>query len=190
MNAAKQWVTVDDWLSLHADDRAELIEGQIVYRMLPSAEHSFSAHALSGALLPFSKKSEGDGSGGWWIGIEAHVVYPGRPNGFVHDLAAWRRDRHPEKPKGTRITARPDWVCEIVSSNRKDDFVKKKRVLHEHRVEYYWTLDHRDELLTCMKWVEGGYFPYAELTLGEKAFLEPFESVEFDVNILLGKEGD
>lgn len=188
MNTARRLITVEDWLALRDDERAELIEGQLVYRALPSAEHSFSTSKLNGILDPFNRKGNGGGPGGWWIGTEAHVVYPGRPNGFVHDLAGWRRDRHVERPKGNRINAKPDWICEIVSTNHRDDYVRKKRVLHEHRVEYYWLLDHRDEVLTAMKWVEGGYFPYAEATVGETVRLEPFEAVELNVSLLLGKD--
>jgi Uma2 family endonuclease len=190
VSTARKLVTVEDWLALPGEERAELIEGQLVYRTLPSAEHSFSASKLNGALDPFNRRGGGGGPGGWWIGTEAHVLYPGRPNGFVHDLAGWRRDRHLERPKGNRIAAKPDWICEIVSTNRRDDYVRKKRVLHEHRVEDYWLLDHRDALLTAMKWVEGGFFPYAEATLGEKVRLEPFEGVELDVSALLGETDD
>ena len=110
-------------------------------------------------LSPFFQKvgGGGGGPGGWWIGTEIHVVYPGRPNGFLHDLAGWRRDRHTQKPTEKKITARPDWVCEILSSNRTNDLIRKTRVLHEHRVKHYWTLDLREEILNVMRWVEGGY---------------------------------
>lgn len=183
--------TIEDWLALPDDARAELIEGDLVYRALPSAEHSFSAADMASALAPFNKKGGGGSNlGGWWIGVEPHVIYPGRPNGFIHDLAGWRRERHVERPKGSRITARPDWICEIVSSNRHDDYVRKKRVLHEHHVEHYWLLDHRDRLFIAMKWVEGGYLPVIEATAGERVRAEPFEAVEIDVSLLLGEESE
>lgn len=189
MGTARQLLTIEDWLALPDDARAELVEGQFIYKALPSAEHAFSATKLGVALDAFNRKvGGGGGPGGWWIGTEPHVIYPGRPNGFIHDLAGWRRDRHKERPTGSRITTRPDWVCEIVSSNRGDDYVLKKRVLHEHRVEYYWLLDHRDKLLTGMKWVEGGYLNFAEATVGEMVRMEPFEAVEIDVGLLFGVE--
>jgi len=82
----------------------------------------------------------------------------------------------------------PDWVCEIVSSNRGDDLVKKKRVLHEHRVGHYWLVDHRDRVVTAMRWVEGGYLIVQEATTEDVARIEPFEGVEIDVGDLLGFE--
>ena len=186
---AKKLPTIDDWLAGDDDERAEMIEGEIVYKALPSADHSFSAGNIRAALDPFVRLKGGGGApGGWWIGVEAHVLYPGRPNGFIHDLAGWRRDRHAERPKGNRITARPNWVCEILSTNRSDDLVKKKRVLHEHRVENYWLVDVRDGVLSAMRWVEGGYLTVHEATAEEMARLEPFEEVELDVGVLLGRK--
>lgn len=189
MGTARQLLTIEDWLALSDDARAELVEGQFVYKALPSAEHSFSLADLGAVLGPFHRSRNVEGElGGWCIGSIAPVIYPGRQNGFIHDLAGWRRDRHRERPSGPRVTARPDWVCEIVSSNRNDAYVLKRRVLHEHRVEYYWLLDHRDKLLTAMKWVEGGYLNFAEATVGEMVRMEPFEAVEIDVGLLFGVE--
>ena len=186
---AKKLPTIDDWLAGNGDDRAELIEGDIVYKALPSAEHSFSALKMGEGLSPFNRTKGGAGGpGGWWIGVEAHVLYEGRPNGFIHDLAGWRRDRHAQRPKGNRISAQPNWVCEILSSNRRDDLVKKKRVLHEHRVEHYWLVDVRDSVLTAMRWVEGGYLIVHEATAEDVARVEPFEEVEIDVGVLLGQK--
>jgi Uma2 family endonuclease len=186
---AKKLPTIDDWLADDCDERADMIEGETVYKARPSAEHSFSAQALSAALNPFvSLKggSGGGGAGGWWIGVEAHVLYHGGPNGFIHELAGWRRDRHAERPKGNRITARPNWVCEILSSNRSDDLVKKKRVLDEQSVEHYWLVDVRDGVLSAMRWVEGGYLIVQEATAEEVVRIETFDEVELDVGVLLG----
>ena len=188
---AKKLPTLEYWLANEGEARAEMIEGEIVHKALPSAEHSFSARKLSAVLDPFDSSKRGGGGGnpgGWWIGVEAHVLYPGRANGFIHDLAGWRRDRHTERPKGNRITTRPNWVCEILSSNRSDDLVKKKRVLHEHRVEHYWLVDVRDGVLSAMRWVEGGYLTVHEATSDEMARVEPFEEVELDIGVLLGRK--
>lgn len=186
-----QFSTVEQWIEACSTERVELIEGEIVKRLNPSADHSYSAHRISASLAPFDDKLGGSGGpGGWWIYAEAHVVYPGRPNGFVHDLAGWRRDKHENRPRGKKIVERPDWVCEIISSNRSSDLVKKKRVLHEHRVPHYWTLDHRDELLTVYRWVEGGFLPIHEISLDENQTLElePFIGKMFSIEKLFGRE--
>ncbi len=188
--AAAKFVTVNEWLALPDDERAELIEGEIVRRVSPSAEHSITQLAIGRALAPFYGKGGGDGPGGWWLLTEAQVVYEGRPNGFIHDLAGWRRDRHPEKPKGKRIVRKPDWVCAILSGNRKHDLTTKKWVLHEHRVEYLWMVDVESEVLSVLRWTEKGYVALSDVSSGEKARLEPFESIELDVGILFGGDPD
>lgn len=127
MQHAKKLATIEDLLALPDDERAELVEGEIVRRSVPSADHGFSAVKISQSLAPFDRKGGGGGGqpGGWWIGAEVLVVYEGRPNGFVHDLAGWRRDRHPERPKGRRVAEKPDWVSEILSGNRSSDLVRR-----------------------------------------------------------------
>lgn len=190
---AKKFATVEDLLFLiDKGERAELIEGEIVYKAIPTAEHGFSVITIAQSLSPFSRKG-GEGGyspGGWWIGSEIHVIYEGRPNGFLHDLVGWRRDRHTEKPKGSKVTARPDWVCEILSTNRTNDLVTKKWVLHEHRVEFFWLVDMEQQLLSVLRWNEKGYTIIADVKPGQKTRIEPFAEIEMDVSILFGGDPD
>lgn len=190
---AKKLATVDDLLALvDTDERAELIEGEIVYKATPSSEHGFSAVRIIQALAPFDRKGGGGGGspGGWWIGADIHVIYEGRPNGFLHDLVGWRRDRHAEKPKGRRVTTKPDWACEILSTNRSNDLVTKRFVLHEHRVEYFWLVDTDVQMLSVLRWSDKGYIIVAETTPApeKKARLEPFAEIEIDVSVLFGAD--
>ena len=116
------------------------------------------------------------------------VVYEGRPNGFIHDIAGWRRDRHAEKPKGRKVVLKPDWVCEILSGNSSNDTVTKKWVLHEHRVEYYWIVNLQDQIISVYEWAEKGYMCIADATKGELKKLKPFEEIELDVSFLFGDD--
>ncbi len=187
---ANKLVTVDDWSDLPDDARCELVEGEFFRKASPSADHSFAMSDLRGFLEPYLRKSGGDGGEGWWIAVEAHVEYPDRRNGFIHDLAGWRKSKCPTRPKGKRISQLPDWVCELVSSNRSNDYVIKNRVLHENRIEYYWTIDFRDKVIAVRKWVEGGYLIIQEASIGENVRLEPFDEIEIDVTALLGEVPD
>lgn len=190
MQHAKKLSTVEDLLALPDDEHAELIEGEIVRKAIPSADHSFAQRRI-GAVLDAFHRPGGPGGptpSGWWIGTEVTVIYEGRPNGFVHDLAGWRRDRHTERPKGRRVTVKPDWVCEILSGNRSSDLVTKRLVLHEHRVEFYWLVDIDAQTVSVLRWSDKGYVITFEAKAGQRARLEPFEAVELDVSVLLGND--
>ena len=189
---AKKIASIDDLLFLiDKGERAELVDGEIVYKAIPNAEHGFSATKIAQSLSPFDRKGGGGGfPGGWWIGTEIHVSYEGRPNGFLHDLVGWRRDHHTEKPKGAIVTARPDWVCEILSTNRANDLVTKKWVLHEHRVEFFWLVDMERQVLSVLRWNEKGYTTIADVKPGQKSRLEPFSEIEMDVSVLFGGDPD
>jgi Uma2 family endonuclease len=182
---------VDDLLALPDEERAELIEGEIVRKAAPSADHSFAQLRIGAAIDVFNRRGGPGGTpGGWWIGTEVTVIYEGRPNGFIHDLAGWRRDRHAERPKGKRVTTKPDWVCEILSGNRSNDLVTKRLVLHEHRVEYFWLVDIDAQMVSVLKWSDKGYTIIADAAHGQKVRLEPFADIEIDVSVLLGGDPD
>lgn len=180
--AARNFYTVEDWLTLPDDERCELIEGELVYKAMPSSYHSDSQTNIILALSNAHKSNE------WWKTININVFYKGRQNGFIHDFAGWKKENYPNKPKGKAIIERPDWVCEILSEeNRINDLYTKKWVLHEHRVPYYWLVDIDSELISVLEWSEKGYVMVVDANKSEKKALPPFD-IEFDISVLLGNE--
>jgi Uma2 family endonuclease len=96
---------------------------------------------------PFQRKPGGGGPGGWWIATEVEVLLQGdevvRP-----DVLGWRRETCPERPTGTPVRVRPDWICEVISPTRaKDDTVRKLRLYHHVAIGHYWIVDPRDATL-------------------------------------------
>ena len=185
-NTARKIYTVEDWINLPDSPKSELIEGDIIYKSSPSSEHSDSQSSID-TIIKNEFQWKRKGPNGWWIRTEISVVYEGRMNGFVHDLAGWKKENYPTKPKGTRIVEKPDWVCEILSGNRKDDLDTKKWVLHDHRVPYYWIVDLQAEIISVLEWSEKGYVIIADARKSEKRILAPFD-MEFDVSVLLGND--
>jgi len=172
------------------EERLEVHAGQLVPKEAARFEHNDAqrgiAYAVSG---PFQRRGGPSGPGGWWIAVEAEVAYPGWT--FLHDLAGWRRERVPEKPKGRPVRERADWVCEILSSNRKHDIVTKFDVLGRAGVRHYWLVDvdarelvvHR---LEESKWVRAAAFGATEP--GQLARIEPFDAVELELGVLFGDD--
>ena len=180
--------TVDDLFGIPDDERRhELIDAAILEKGAASAEHGAAQRKLSATVDPFDRRPDGRSPGGWWLATEVEIVLDER-NVVRPDVVGWRRDRVPERPRGARITTRPDWICEILSTNRAHDLVRKKRVYHRHEVPHYWILDPDDATLTVHRHAKDGYIDVLSAERGDRVRAEPFEEIEIDVGVLFGDD--
>lgn len=185
-SSAHQIVTADALDAFGEDDHVEIIDGELVQEAMTSFEHGDAQVSLAGELKAiFRGNGPPGGDGGWWIASEVDVEYS-PTQVFRHDASGWRKALVPGRPTGKRVTVRPDWVCEILSTNRSKDTVVKRRVLHEFGVPHYWILDLDEPLLTVLRYHADGYIIVATVAPGERARLEPFGAVEVDVARLFG----
>jgi Uma2 family endonuclease len=107
---------------------------------------------------------------------------------FRPDVVGWRRERVAQRPAGIPVRVLPDWVCEILSSNRRNDLVKKKRTYHACKVPHYWILDPAEETLAVHRWGPDGYIEVLAAQRGERVRAEPFEAVELQVGVFFGDD--
>jgi len=179
--------TVGDLLALPADRAAEVVAGEIVEKAAPSFAHGNAQSGLSGALFGFRGPPGGaSGPGGWWIATEVEVEYESHEV-YRHDVVGWRRDRVADRPTDRPVRARPDWVCEILSSsNAANDTVRKLRVLHGHGVPHYWLLDPDAGTLRVLRWTRDGYLEVLSATADETVRAEPFDAVALSLSAILG----
>ncbi len=184
--------SVEDLIAIPEPERFhELIGGRIVRKALPSGEHGDAQSAISAILKgPFQIRPGGKGPGGWWIYTEVEVelavdhVY--RP-----DLVGWRRESAPQRPTGTPIALRPDWICEIVSpSTAKLDRVGKLNEYHKFGIPHYWLVDPAAETLTVVRWTEEGYLVVLSAQAGETVRAEPFDGIDIIISHLFGGDAD
>ena len=96
----------------------------------------------------FSRRPGGRWPGGWWFATEVEIVFA-RGQIYRPDVVGWRRERAPQRPTGTPITLLPDWICEVLSTNRSNDLIKKKRVHHQRQIPHYWIIDPAEQTLSC-----------------------------------------
>lgn len=186
--AAEKHATIDDLLAIpEADRRHELIEGVIEPKGAASGRHGAAQVRLAGHVLPFNRRPGGSGPGGWWFATEVDIFFDAA-NTFRPDVVGWRRERVARQPEETLVEARPDWVCEILSTNRRNDLVRKKRVYHRHRVPHYWILDPDEGTLTVYRWASEGYLELVTAERGEEVRPEPFEAVPLRVGALFGDD--
>ena len=173
------------------DRNHEVIDGELVERAMPSGSHgSAQAGFATGVRGPFDRRPGGDesGPGGWWIATEVEIeLQPGlvvRP-----DVVGWRRDRVPQRPSGTPVRERPEWICEVISSSTasRDRVVKLARY-HEAAVAHYWLADPSDGTLTVLRWTEAGYLVVLAAQRGDTVRAEPFQAVELRIDWLFGED--
>jgi len=179
---AKKLKTFDDLQAAwQEDERQELINGEIIKRPMSRYEHGAVQLGIGGELTPYKRDK---GPGGWWFASEISVRYSDHqcPS---HDLAGWRKERVPEKPKGV-MEVIPDWVCEITSpGHEKKDLLDNLLLLQAQQVLYYWIISPEDQSLIAYKLVDGKYAVIETVDhAGGKVRIEPFLEVEFDLNEL------
>lgn len=182
--------TLDDFYRIPEGDRFhELIGGAIVEKARPSGEHGNAQAAVACAIRPvFHRRPSSSGPGNWWIAMGVEVLLP---NGDIirPDVLGWRREHVPERPTGTPVRSRPDWICEVISpSNANHDSVKKLRLYHQAGVPHYWLVDPRDATLTVMRHSEAGYTTVLRAERHETVRPEPFEAIELPVGTLFGDD--
>lgn len=188
----RRGATLDDFWAIPEHERFhELIAGELTQKAAPSGEHGDAQAGVVAAVRPsFQRQRGGGGPGGWWILTDVElwlettdVVRP--------DIVGWRREHCPERPTGTPVRVRPDWICEVVSpSNATDDTVKKLRLYHRVAIPHYWVVDPRDATLTVMRWSADGYVTLLRAERAEIVRAEPFQAIELAVGTLFGDDPD
>jgi Uma2 family endonuclease len=187
---APRAATLDDLLAIPEEERRhELVDGTIVEKGAASGEHGAVQFKLSAHMAPFHRRPGGRWPGGWWFATEVDVHFD-PANTFRPDVVGWRRDRVLERPRGVPVMVRPDWVCEILSTNKRNDLIKKKRVYHGHQVPHYWIIDPLEESLSVYRWASDGYTEILAVERGEQVRAKPFEAIPMQVGLLFGDDED
>jgi len=188
---ARRPVSLDDFLAIPEAERFhELIAGELIPKAMPSGEHGTAQASIVGAVQPgFHRKLGGSGGpGGWWIATDVEILLE---TGDVvrPDITGWRRECSPDRPTGTPVTLRPDWICEVISpSNASNDTIDKLRLYHRVGISYYWIADPRDATLTVLRWSADGYVTRLRAARDEVVRAEPFEALELAVGRLFGDD--
>src|SRR5687768_13842347 len=113
--------TYADLEALPDDVTGELIDGVLYVSPKPAGPHILAASTL-GAILLNAFQLGARGPGGWWILQEPECHFPlykKEPNVLQPDIAAWRKERLPRVPRNHIFDVPPDWVCEVLSPDKK-----------------------------------------------------------------------
>ena len=190
-DAAKmRTATVADLLAIPEEHRRhELIDGVLVEKEAASGRHGGAQVRIARRLGPYDRRPGGSSPGGWWFATEVEIQLADTQV-FRPDVAGWRRERMSALPSEVPIAIRPDWICEILSTNKRNDLIKKKRAYHVHGVGHYWLVDPTDETLAVHRWHPDGYVEVLIADRDERVRAEPFEAIEIRVAVLFGDDDD
>lgn len=182
--------TLADLLAIPEERRRhEIIEGVLVEKEAASGRHGGAQVRLSRRLGPYDRRPGGRWPGGWWFATEVEIALS-QTDVFRPDVTGWRRERLPALPAEVPITVRPDWICEILSTNKRNDLIKKKRAYHRHEVGHYWLVDPVEETLAVYRWHRDGFVEVLIADRGESVRAEPFDAIELRIGVLFGDDDD
>lgn len=175
-------------LDLAELERHEVVDGELVEKAAPSAEHGGTQATLVVALGSFLGRPLPGRIGGWWLMTETEVELS-EHEVYLPDVAGWRIARVPERPTGKPVCMAPDWVCEILSpSTALRDLGHKRRTYHRARVGHYWIVDPHNRTLSVFRWQEHDDLFVLAAGVGELVRAEPFEAAEIVMADIFGVE--
>lgn len=179
--------TVEDLEELPDDVRAELINGEIIM-MSTSTKHSATSTALTLTIGNHVKNQKGfKDDDGLIIIAEAWVTYD-KHNSFVHDLAGFYRKDLTSKSNRGGLKIKPVWACEVMSpSNWSNDTQRKRLILEQYQVPYYWIVDPERKTIQVFELKEKNqhYQIIYAADMGDgRVKLPPFPDLEIDLTDL------
>ncbi len=184
--------TIEEWLAIPEEQRAELIHGRIVYQGMPGPKHG-TAQLGVGAVLrgPYHRRAGGAGGpGGWWISAEVDLEIGGI--GCRPDVLGWRRDKHPALPAPDKrgvVIDPPQWIAEVLSpSTAHLDMGVKRQAYHRAGVAHYWLVDPQNGTLSVLRWTKEDYLVVLVAGRDEVVRVAPFEEIEIDVGQILEED--
>jgi Uma2 family endonuclease len=180
--APKRRATYQDILDAPEHEVAEIIGGELRLSPRPGAPATEVASVIGEELGPPFKRGRG-GPGGWII-LDEPEVHLGE-DVLVPDLAGWRRDRLPVIPDEPYFTLRPDWICEVLSpSTERTDRAEKLPIYASVGVRHAWLVHPRRRTLEAYRLQDGRWLTLAVYKDADKARIEPFDAIEFDLALL------
>ncbi|HEY6722746.1 MAG TPA: Uma2 family endonuclease [Polyangiaceae bacterium] len=102
------------------------------------------------------------------------------------DLTGWRIETMPELPETAFFTAKPDWVCEVLSrSTEKLDRDEKLPMYAEHGVSHVWLVDPVAQALEAYTLGDAGRWSEVQhYRGGDRVRIAPFDAIELDLSLL------
>ena len=134
-----QKYTVEEYLRLteNMTERTELRDGEIVAMAPPTWKHQNLSYGLRRSIDDFIRANRGNCRVNEAIGVQLD-----EHNLVIPDVVVIC---DPSKIDDKRCHGAPDWVIEVLSTNRNDDLIHKQLLYKEAGVREYWIVDPKNE---------------------------------------------
>jgi Uma2 family endonuclease len=128
--------TADEFFAFteESDELLELVEGEVVAMASPSEIHQDIIGGLYTTIYNYIRTNKGSCK----PLLSPFDVKLDDYNVVIPDVSVVC-DR--SKLDGKRCNGSPDWIIEVVSSNRRDDYVRKLALYEKSGVREYWIVD-------------------------------------------------
>ena len=145
-------ITAEDYFRMTADltDKTELRNGEIVSLASPGRTHQRISSHLHHAVEAYIRKNGGS--------CEVNEALNARLDDSTVVIPDVMVVCDSEKMDEKGCNGAPDWVIEIVSANRRDDFIYKLALYQDSGVREYWIIDPKNEK-TLVYFFEQSDFP-------------------------------
>ncbi len=132
-------LTAEEYLRLteNAAERTELRDGEIVAMAPPSWKHQNLSYGLRRSIDDFIRENRGNCRVNEAVGVQLD-----EHNLVIPDVVVIC---DPSKIDDKRCHGAPDWVIEVLSTNRSDDLIHKLWLYKEAGVREYWIVDPKNE---------------------------------------------
>jgi Uma2 family endonuclease len=158
----------------------ELIGGRLVTHEFGDWRSASARVELAISLGPALERN-----GGEWLFLFGPEVHVGS-DVLVPDIAGWRRlSRTAERDWSERVTARPDWVCEVLSpSTAVRDRSDKRRIYSELGVPHLWLVEPHTKILESFALTGGRWMLLQTAVLNDEVRAAPLDAISFPLSDL------
>ena len=131
-----QYYTAEEYFALTPESKQhiELRDGEIVYFAAPTQRHQEITLGIGADIRAFIRSR----GGACRVLISPFDVRLNEHNVVQPDVLVVC---DPEKLDGKRCNGAPDWVVEVLSTNRSDDMIDKLGLYAANGVREYWIVD-------------------------------------------------
>ena len=129
-------LTIDEFLKIaeNSPERMELIDGEIVAMASPSRIHQRISSRMYGIIDAYVRNGLCEVLQAVDAKLDKDIVIP--------DLMVVC---DPSKLDDKRCNGAPDWIVEVLSTNRDDDLVRKYSIYKYAGVREYWIVDPKNQ---------------------------------------------